>query len=88
VKDRERTGPQRAQSGERAPIVFDFRQTRGLEAPPSFLEAAAQLGIEFEPGDVEKLGRFLAMLLEANEKALNLTAITEPGAAWEKHILD
>ncbi len=73
---------------DRPRLAFDFGATRPLPAPPSFLEAAAGLGVEFEEGDVEKLGRFLAMLLEANEKALNLTAITEPEAAWEKHILD
>lgn len=36
---------------------------------------------------MEKLGAFLALLLEAN-RLVNLTAITDPAAAWEKHILD
>lgn len=73
---------------DRAPITFNFAATKPLPAPQEFLDAAAQLGIEFEPGDTDKLGRFLAMLLEANASALNLTAITDPAAAWEKHILD
>ncbi len=47
----------------------------------------AALGIEFDPGDLEQLGRFLAMLLETN-KTTNLTAITEPEQAWVKHIFD
>jgi 16S rRNA (guanine527-N7)-methyltransferase len=58
-----------------------------LTPPPQFLTDAQTLGIEFEPGDVEKLGAYLAMLLEANEK-FNLTAITEPEQAWRRHILD
>ncbi|HYE61038.1 MAG TPA: 16S rRNA (guanine(527)-N(7))-methyltransferase RsmG [Phycisphaerales bacterium] len=73
---------------DRAPIAFNFAATQPLPAPPEFIDAAAQLGIEFDEGDVDRLGRFLAMLLEANASALNLTAITEPAAAWEKHILD
>lgn len=51
------------------------------------IERAGALGIEFEPGDVERLGRFLGLLLEAN-RSVNLTAIRERDAAWERHILD
>lgn len=58
-----------------------------LTPSESFLSAAHSLGIEFDEGDVEKLGRFLAILLETN-KAFNLTAITEPEEAWTRHILD
>jgi 16S rRNA (guanine527-N7)-methyltransferase len=58
-----------------------------LVPPPDFEERAAALGIEFEPGDIEKLGLFLALLLETN-KTHNLTAITDPADAWSKHILD
>ncbi|MEO1279898.1 MAG: hypothetical protein AAFV77_13145, partial [Planctomycetota bacterium] len=47
-----------------------------LEPPPEFLAAAAELGIAFEPGEVEKLGRFLALLLHANTR-MNLTAIKD-----------
>ncbi|MBX3407044.1 MAG: 16S rRNA (guanine(527)-N(7))-methyltransferase RsmG [Phycisphaeraceae bacterium] len=65
-------------------------QTPPLEplAPtPEFLAMAAELGIEFEPGDLERLGLFLALLLRANELT-NLTAITDPAQAWVKHIFD
>lgn len=48
---------------------------------------AAELGIEFEPGDLPRLGLFLALLLRANETT-NLTAITDPAQAWVKHIFD
>jgi 16S rRNA (guanine527-N7)-methyltransferase len=58
-----------------------------LLPPASVLEAAAALGIEFEPGDVERLGKYLALLLETN-KVHNLTAVTEPDQAWTRHILD
>ncbi|MBY0262568.1 MAG: class I SAM-dependent methyltransferase, partial [Phycisphaerales bacterium] len=58
-----------------------------LPPPPEFLAAAGELGIEFEPTDVPRLGRYLQMLLEAN-RTTNLTAITDPAEAWRKHILD
>lgn len=43
--------------------------------------------MSFDDGDLERLGRFLALLLTANERC-NLTAITEPAQAWIKHIFD
>lgn len=58
-----------------------------IQAPPDFLESAAALGVEFDEGDVERLARFLDLLLKANETT-NLTAITDPAEAWRKHILD
>jgi 16S rRNA (guanine527-N7)-methyltransferase len=58
-----------------------------LQPAPTFAPAAAALGIEFEPGDVETLGRYLALLFQAN-KAFNLTAVTDPEEAWTRHILD
>lgn len=74
----------------RVPIPFDTA-VDALPAPAWLHAAASELGIEFEDGpdggDVEKLGKFLALLLRANE-LMNLTAITEPEAAWRKHVLD
>jgi 16S rRNA (guanine527-N7)-methyltransferase len=58
-----------------------------LAAPGDFAARALAIGVELEPSDVDALGRFLAILLAAND-VLNLTAITEPAAAWERHILD
>jgi 16S rRNA (guanine527-N7)-methyltransferase len=58
-----------------------------MTPPPGFLGACAAMGIEFEPGEVEKLGRYLGLMLEVN-KTTNLTAITDPGEAWIKHIQD
>lgn len=60
---------------------------RPFAAPAEFLESAAALGVEFDAGDVELLGLYLALLFDAN-KALNLTAIRDPAEAWRRHILD
>jgi 16S rRNA (guanine527-N7)-methyltransferase len=54
---------------------------------PEFLAAAAEIGVAFEPGELETLGRFIWLLLEANQTT-NLTAITEPGEVWMRHIFD
>lgn len=54
---------------------------------PSFLEAAAAINIAFEPGELDRLGRYLALLLEATTQ-FNLTAIKDPNEAWSRHILD
>lgn len=43
--------------------------------------------MSFEAGEVEQLGRYLALLLAANE-AMNLTAVRDPAEAWERHLLD
>ncbi len=54
---------------------------------PDVLTAAASLGIEFEPGELDHLGTFLALLLDANTRT-NLTAIKDPADAWTRHVLD
>ncbi len=54
---------------------------------PDFLTAATSLGIEFEPGELDRLGTFLALLLDANTRT-NLTAIKDPADAWTRHVLD
>ena len=56
-------------------------------APDVFLADAEQLGLAFDPGDLERLGRFLDLLYEANSR-MNLTAIRDPAEAWSRHILD
>ena len=55
--------------------------------PTQFIDEIAQLGIEFDPGDLDQLALYLDVLLETN-KQFNLTAIKEPEDAWTKHILD
>lgn len=58
-----------------------------LKPTPDFLAAADAAGIVFDTGDLDALGRYLALLLDTN-KQFNLTAIDDPAEAWTKHILD
>lgn len=57
------------------------------QPPEAFTSGAASLGIDFEAGDIERLGRYLSLLLDAN-KRFNLTAVTDLQQAWTRHILD
>lgn len=54
---------------------------------PAFARACADYGLELEPGEIERLGRFLALLLHVNQ-TVNLTAIRDPHAAWIQHVFD
>ncbi len=58
-----------------------------FEPTAEFLALCDQAGIEFDAGDVDRLGAYLALLLTVNQ-AMNLTAIREPDAGWTKHIFD
>lgn len=58
-----------------------------LAPPETFLAKAKELGLEFDEGDLSRLGLYLALLLDANN-AFNLTAIRDPAEAWTRHILD
>lgn len=71
----------------RPAIAFDFRALAPLTPPVTFTERARTLGIEFDNDDTQRLGKFLAALISANEQ-VNLTAITDPQQAWDRHILD
>lgn len=62
-------------------------QLKPLEPPQEFLDDAASFAITFDPGDTDRMGLYLALLLETNRK-FNLTAITDPSDAWRKHIFD
>jgi 16S rRNA (guanine527-N7)-methyltransferase len=55
--------------------------------PEEFFTAVAELGVEFDDGDVERLASFIDYLLETN-RMFNLTAVKDPGQAWTRHILD
>lgn len=56
--------------------------------PPAWFEPRlGELGVSLDEGDTPKLARFLGLLRAANER-VNLTAITEPEVAWERHVLD
>ncbi|MHC4446963.1 MAG: 16S rRNA (guanine(527)-N(7))-methyltransferase RsmG [Planctomycetota bacterium] len=58
-----------------------------LAAPETFLTEAEAYGIAFDPGDLDRLGLYLALLLDANTR-FNLTAVTDPDEAWMKHVFD
>lgn len=75
-----------SQPPERSPIEFASDATP-IPPTPEFLEAAGAFGIEFEDNDLPRLGKFLALMLLANDRC-NLTAITEPAQAWMKHVFD
>ncbi|MBM4108131.1 MAG: 16S rRNA (guanine(527)-N(7))-methyltransferase RsmG [Phycisphaerae bacterium] len=76
-------GPRRAPRPELPPPG----QLAPLTPPPGFLGAARAYGIEFEAGEVEALGLYLALLYKGNE-TMNLTAVREPEQAWTRHVLD
>jgi len=57
------------------------------DIPPPFLEGLSQLQMELEEGELDRLGRFLDLLFEANA-VMNLTGIRERDIAWNRHVLD
>lgn len=69
------------------PVLPSRHEVVPLPAPAGFLEAAERFGLRFEPGEVESLGLYLALLLKANE-TMNLTAVRDAEQAWHRHILD
>jgi len=69
------------------PRTLDVGPLEPLAPPARFLEMAAEQGIEFDKGDVERLGLHLALVLEVN-RAVNLTAIRDADEAWIRHVFD
>lgn len=55
--------------------------------PSAFYDSARSLGLELGPRQVALLGTYLEQLLEATQR-FNLTSVTDPDAAWIRHILD
>lgn len=58
-----------------------------LAATDEFRAHLASTGIELEPDELERLGRYLAFLADANRK-FNLTAVDAPEAMWIRHVAD
>ena len=54
-----------------------------LIPPAGFVDAARAIGVEFEAGELERLGLYLALLLETNQQ-FNLTGVTDPEQAWTR----
>ena len=55
--------------------------------PAAFLDGLAQLQIQLEEGELDRLGTYLDLLLEANA-VMNLTGIRDRDVAWNRHVLD
>lgn len=70
----------------RDPIQIELAKSP-VAAPKGFVEQASAAGIEFDAGDVERLGLYLGDLMAANA-AMNLTAVRDAEEAWTRHILD
>ena len=62
-------------------------ELESVPMPEDVAELLADNSIELEPGDSEKMGKFLAMLLIAND-SMNLTAVIDPATGWRRHIAD
>lgn len=62
-------------------------RSSGVIPPPDVVAQAAAFGVALEGRTGDLLGAYLERLLVTNE-SFNLTAVTEPEAAWTKHILD
>ncbi len=70
---------------QRSPLPLP--DVAGLPIPADFDDRLAALGVTLDGDAKTKLASFLALLLAMNEQ-MNLTAITEPEAAWSRHALD
>jgi 16S rRNA (guanine527-N7)-methyltransferase len=74
-------------------MAADPRPALSLPSPPplvppaGFAESLAESGIELPQEALPRLGDYLARLLAMNEE-MNLTAITDPTEAWERHVFD
>jgi 16S rRNA (guanine527-N7)-methyltransferase len=58
-----------------------------INPPDGWLERCQEIGVGIEPSELEKLGRFLAMLMHANSR-MNLTSVRDLQEAWDRHIFD
>lgn len=70
---------------ERAPLPLP--SPPALPVPAGFRERMAALGAPLDDAALGRLGDYLARLLAANAQ-MNLTAIDDPAAAWERHAAD
>ena len=85
---------QRGRGGEKAAARVPerdapaFPAAAGVLVPPArFGELCSAFGLTVEPAEIERLGRYLWLLLETNTHH-NLTAIKDVDEAWTRHIFD
>ncbi|MEZ6235398.1 MAG: 16S rRNA (guanine(527)-N(7))-methyltransferase RsmG [Phycisphaerales bacterium] len=65
-----------------------FPSATGVLAPPAkFGELCAEFGLTLDAAEIDRLGRYLWLLLETNTHH-NLTAIKDADEAWTRHIFD
>lgn len=62
----------------------DFETTT---PPPAFTRACEALGLAIPPEALDRLARFLGLLLSAN-RVTNLTGVRDVEEAWIRHLLD
>jgi 16S rRNA (guanine527-N7)-methyltransferase len=67
--------------------TLDLRIAQGVAMPEACGVMLKEMGIELEAEEIDKLGRYVGMLLLANT-VTNLTAIVEPEEAWRRHVVD
>jgi 16S rRNA (guanine527-N7)-methyltransferase len=72
---------------ERVDYAAGWSDLRPLPPPPAFLDAAERFGIALEPVELQSLGLFLALLLDAAQH-VNVTGVRDPDEAWTRHVLD
>jgi len=58
-----------------------------MNQPSTNHDAISRLGLDLEPGLIDRLERYLDLLLEVNQR-VNLTAVREREAAWGRLIVD
>jgi 16S rRNA (guanine527-N7)-methyltransferase len=87
-KDRERAERARAERAiEGKRIERPVPSVPGLAVPEGIGERLAAMGANVTGDGLAKIGDYLSRLLGMNEQ-MNLTAITDPAGAWERHALD
>jgi 16S rRNA (guanine527-N7)-methyltransferase len=87
-KDREHAQRQRAERAiEGKRIERDAPPVPGLAVPEGLVERLESMGARVSLDRLATVGDYLARLLATNED-MNLTAITDPAGAWERHALD
>jgi 16S rRNA (guanine527-N7)-methyltransferase len=63
-------------------------ETEPVPGPPeAFSSALSELHVELDPGDAERLARYIGMLRRGNA-LMNLTAPCDDEAMWTRHVLD
>ena len=80
------TGGMDERTPRQVEVVFDTT-VAALAPPASFLALCDAYGLVFDDGDIERLGRYLALLYAANA-VVNLTAVRDVEEAWTRHVFD